>query len=57
MQQSSNKLKIGKWNISTISTIFTPQIKKDKRKAVGVDIALVNGMTYDNHVTMLSNKK
>ncbi|WP_215553153.1 hypothetical protein [Bacillus mycoides] len=29
--------------------------KKDKRKAVGVDIALVNGMTYDNHVTMLSN--
>lgn len=29
--------------------------KKDKRKAVGVDIALVNGMTYDNHVTILSN--
>lgn len=29
--------------------------KKDKRKAVGVDIALINGMTYDNHVTMLSS--
>lgn len=29
--------------------------KKDPRKAVGVDIALVNGMTFDNHVTMLSN--
>ncbi|KAF2425586.1 hypothetical protein B6K89_09190 [Bacillus subtilis] len=29
--------------------------KKDPRKAVGVDIALVNGMTFDNHVTMLSS--
>lgn len=29
--------------------------KKDPRKAVGVDIALVNGRTYDNHVTMLSS--
>jgi len=29
--------------------------KNDKRKAVGVDIALVKGMTYDNHVTMLSS--
>lgn len=29
--------------------------KNDPRKAVGVDIALVNGMTFDNHVTMLSN--
>ncbi|MEY9866622.1 hypothetical protein ABIE66_002001 [Peribacillus sp. B2I2] len=29
--------------------------KNDKRKAVGVDIALVNGKTYDNHVTMLSS--
>ncbi|MGF9738588.1 hypothetical protein ABEX38_14310 [Priestia megaterium] len=28
--------------------------KTDKRKAVGVDIALVKGMTFDNHVTMLS---
>lgn len=29
--------------------------KTDKRKAVGVDIALVKGMTFDNHVTMLSS--
>ncbi|PEP74103.1 hypothetical protein COL32_08920 [Bacillus pseudomycoides] len=29
--------------------------KKDLRKAVGVDIALVNGRTFDNHVTMLSS--
>ncbi|QWG55357.1 hypothetical protein EXW26_08045 [Bacillus mycoides] len=29
--------------------------KKDQRKAVGVDIALVNGRTFDNHVTMLSS--
>lgn len=27
----------------------------DKRKAVGVDIALVKGKTFDNHVTMLSS--
>lgn len=29
--------------------------KKDPRKAVGVDIALVEGKTFDNHVTMLSS--
>ncbi|POZ56781.1 hypothetical protein LYSIN_01564 [Lysinibacillus sphaericus] len=29
-------------------------MEKDNRKAVGVDIALENGMTFDNHVTRLS---
>lgn len=28
-------------------------IDNDKRKAIGVDVALMNGMVWDNHVTML----